>query len=326
MLGVSQPPWVVTLPEPELIEALGAPPPGVQVRLWDLSGPPDDADEISVVVPPYLSDDDWSALFARLPRLQLVQTLTAGYESVRTMVPAGVALANAVGVHDASTSELAVGLAIAALRGLPDFVRAADRGEWAPARRRSLADRRVLVVGFGGVGQAVARRLLPFETHVTAVASRARPGGAAGLADVAVHGVAELPDLLPQHDVVILTVPLDATTRHLVDATFLAALPDGALLVNVARGGVVDTDALVAELTSGRIGAALDVTDPEPLPSDHPLWRAPGVLISPHIGGATSAFAPRAVVMLREQLHRLATGDPLRGLVVAGPFVDAPPP
>ncbi|GAB3595295.1 2-hydroxyacid dehydrogenase [Angustibacter peucedani] len=310
--------WVVTLPEDELVEALGEPPDGVSVRTWDLAAPPSDPDEIAVVVPPYLSSDDWTEVLAGLPALRLVQTLTAGYDNVLPMLPPGVALANAVGVHDASTSELAVGLAIAALRGLPDFVRDAERGRWAPQRRLALADRRVLVVGFGGVGRAVAQRVLPFETSVTGVASRARPDGVPGLPGVPVHGVDELPALLPDHDVVVLTVPLDDRTRGLVDADFLAAMPDGALLVNVARGPVVDTDALLAELSSGRLLAALDVTDPEPLPPDHPLWTAPGVLVSPHVGGATSAFRPRAVQMLRDQLTRLSTGEPLRGIVVDG--------
>lgn len=315
---MTQPLWVVTLPEVDLIEQVGPPPAGVRVRLWDLRGPVESPEEIGVVVPPYLGEGDWSDLLAELPGLWLVQTLTAGYDSMLPMLPPGVALANAVGVHDASTAELAVGLTIAALRGVPDFVRAAERAQWAPQLRRSLADRRVLVVGFGGVGRAVARRLLAFETHVTGVASRARPDGVQGLPGVPVHGVAELADLLPSHDVVVLAVPLSDSTRGLVDARFLASMPDGALLVNVARGPVVVTDALLAELRAGRLLAALDVTDPEPLPAGHALWSAPGVLISPHVGGATSAFRPRAVRMLREQLRRLSTGEPLNGIVVEG--------
>src|SRR4051794_18138902 len=183
--------WVVTLPEPELVQAVGEPPPGVRLRVWDLSAPPDDADEIAVVVPPYLGGGDRS-LLADLPGLRLVQTLTAGYDDIRPVLPPGGALANAVGVHDASTSELAVGLTIAALRGLPDFVRGARPGRWAPQRGRALADRRVLVVGFGGVGRAIARRLLPFETSVTGVASRARPDGVEELPGVPVRGVDEL--------------------------------------------------------------------------------------------------------------------------------------
>src|SRR4051812_21904430 len=303
---------VVTLPEPEFVEAVGERP-GVRLEVWDLQGRPDAVERAEVVVPPYQSGADRYPALAEVPRLRLVQTLTAGYNSLLPHLPQGVALANAFGVHDASTSELAVALALAALRGIPDYVRDAEHGRWQPQQRRALADRRVLVVGYGGVGKGVAARLAPFEASVTAVASRPRETGPDG---VPVHGVDELPALLPEHDVVVLATPLTDATRGLVDTAFLAAMPDGALLVNVARGAVVDTPALVAELQSGRLQAALDVTDPEPLPADHPLWTAPGVLISPHVGGATSAFFPRAVRMLRTQLDRLATGAPLHGIVV----------
>jgi phosphoglycerate dehydrogenase-like enzyme len=308
-------PVVVTLPETDLLQRLD-PPAGVELRLWDCEAPPPDAGAISVVVAPYLGHASLEVL-AQVPHLRLVQTLSAGYEHVLPHLPDGVALVNAVGVHDASTAELAVGLTLAALRGLPGFVLAQSREQWRPQRSRSLADRRVLVVGYGGVGRAVAARLRPFEVSLTAVASRARPAGPDGQP---VLGVDELPALLGDHDVVVLTVPLSDSTRGMVDAAFLAAMPDGALLVNVARGGVVVTDALLAELTAGRLVAALDVTDPEPLPAGHPLWSAPGVLVSPHVGGATTAMRPRALALLTEQLERLATGRPLLGVVVESPW------
>jgi phosphoglycerate dehydrogenase-like enzyme len=266
-----------------------------------------------VVVPPYLGDRSGLARLAQLPELQLVQTLTAGYEDVLPHLPPGVALANAAGVHDASTAELAVGLAVAALRGLPAHVRSQAAGVWAPSFGTALADRRVLLIGYGGVGTAVGRRLEGFEVSVTPVASRARKG---------VHGVDELPDLLPEHDVVILTVPLTDRTRRLADAAFLARMPDGALLVNVARGGVVDTEALLAEVHSGRLLAAVDVIDPEPLPPGHPLWSEPGFLMTPHIGGASSAFRPRAVALLVDVVRRLAAGQPPDRLVVPGRWAE----
>jgi phosphoglycerate dehydrogenase-like enzyme len=131
-----------------------------------------------------------------------------------------------------------------------------------------------------------------------------------------VHPLTELPALLPDADVVILSTPLNEATRGLADARFLARLKDGALLVNVARGAVVDTEALLTELESGRITAALDVTDPEPLPQGHPLWHAPGVLVSPHVGGSTSAFWPRAKRLLAAQLTRFAAGEPLENVVL----------
>jgi phosphoglycerate dehydrogenase-like enzyme len=228
-------------------------------------------------------------------------------------LPPGVTLCNAGGVHDASTAELAVGLILARLRRLDDAARAQAEARWTHGRYDALADRTVLVVGYGGVGTAIAARLDPFEVETIRVARRARPG-----ADPAVHGMAELDALLPRADVVVLACPLTPETRGLVDAPFLARMRDGALLVNVARGPVVDTDALLAELVSGRLRAALDVTDPEPLPPDHPLWRAPGVLISPHVGGNTSAFLPRARRLVGAQVRRWAAGEPLRHVVRAG--------
>jgi phosphoglycerate dehydrogenase-like enzyme len=286
----------------------------VEVRDWAVDQPPDPAtgQRIGLVVLPYLVPARLE-LLAGLPRLRAVQTLTAGYENVLPHLPAGVALCNARGVHDASTAELAVGLTLAAVRGLGDYARAQPDGRWLAGTRPSLADRRVLLLGAGSVGAAIARRLEPFEVELTRVARHARDDDHGH-----VHAVAELSALLPRHEVVIVVVPLTETTRGLVDAAFLAAMPDGAVLVNVARGPVVDTDALVAELSAGRLQAALDVTDPEPLPPGHPLWTTPHTLISPHVGGNSTAFPPRARRLLREQLQRLADGRPLIN-VVAGP-------
>ncbi|HET9658123.1 MAG TPA: 2-hydroxyacid dehydrogenase [Kineosporiaceae bacterium] len=287
--------------------------PALDLAVWDLTGPPPagHAEGPRLVVLPYLGGTRGLDRLAGLPALQVVQTLTAGYDNVLPYLPDGVALHTAAGVHDASTAELAVGLTIAALRGLDEFARAAGTGTWLYGSRTSLADRRVLLVGTGGVGRAIAARLAPFEVTVTRVGTRARDEESGP-----VHAVDELPDLLPLHDVVILAVPLDERTRGMAGTSFLAAMPDGALLVNVARGPVVDTDALLAELVRGRLHAALDVTDPEPLPPGHPLWQAPNVLISPHVGGNTTAFAPRARALLRDQLERFADGRPLRNRVL----------
>ena len=282
---------------------------------WDLAEEPSRRDEISFVVPPYMTSCRWERLGV-LPHLRVVQLLSAGYDNVVSAIPAGVKLANASGVHDASTAELAVALALSALRGIPDFVAAQGRSQWLPAKSRpSMADRKVLILGYGGIGTAIARRLSGFEASLTAVASRARAGD--GLVD-SVHGVDELPSLLPEHDVVIVIVPLSDATTGLVGRDFLASMPDGALLVNVSRGKVVDTQALLEATSSGRIMAALDVTNPEPLPADHPLWQVPGVLISPHVGGVTSAFEPRAVALLREQLAAFAQERPVRNVVHVG--------
>lgn len=276
------------------------------------TGPPDepaDLDDVELYVLPYDFDPVNLALAGRMPKLRTIQTLTAGYEHVLPGLPDGVTLCNARGVHDTSTAELAMALILASLRGIPEFARAQESGRWAPTTRPALADRTVLILGHGSIGRAVEVRLAGFEVDVVRVARNARPG---------VHTMDELPELLPRADVVVVLLPLTDETRGLVGAGFLARMKDGALLVNVARGKIVQTDALLAELESGRLRAALDVTDPEPLPSHHPLWRASGCLISPHVGGPSSAFLPRARRLVGEQLARLAAGEPLANVVVRG--------
>lgn len=282
---------------------LGDPAPGLRYEVVDPTRHvPDSVAEVAFYVPPYLMSGSVGDVLPRMVNLQVVQTLSAGVDNVRARVPEGVTLCNGRGIHDTSTAELTLALILASLRGIPDFVRAHDRHEWCPAWRPALADKRVLLVGYGAIGAAIEARLLPFEVEVVRVARSAHAG---------VHPIEDLPGLLPGADVVVLIVPLTAATRGLVDAEFLSRLKDGALLVNMARGSVVVTDDLVAALGSGRIRAAIDVADPEPLPADSPLWRAPNLLISPHVGGASSAMWPRAHRLVRDQLHRFAAGEPL---------------
>ena len=270
-------------------------------------GPPGPwADEVRFYVPTYSFGVDHASLLAALPRLEVVQTLTAGVDHIRPLVPDEVTLCNGRGIHNASTAELAVTLMLASLRDIPGFVDAQHEGRWTQGWRPSLADSTVLIVGYGDIGADLERRLVPFEVEVLRVARSARTG---------VHTLADLPDLLPRADVVVLVVPGTAETRGLVDADFLSRMRQGALLVNVARGPVVVTDDLLEALQEGRVRAALDVTDPEPLPQDHPLWSAPGVLITPHVGGATPAMWPRAHRLVREQLHRWAAGQPLANVM-----------
>ena len=261
---------------------------------------PDSVDRVEIYVPPYSFDPKGVDVMERMSSLRYVQTLTAGVDNVRPAVPPGVTLCSGRGIHDTSTAELVLTLTLASLRGVPSFVRAQDRHEWTPGWHDSLADRTVLLVGYGAIGAAIEARLAPFECTVVRVARSARDG---------VHAIAELPTLLPSADVVVLVVPLTDATRGLVDDSFLSSMKAGALLVNVARGPVVDTAALVAALQSGAVRAAVDVVDPEPLPADSPLWEAPGLLISPHVGGSSSAMWPRAYRLVRDQLHRIAAGE-----------------
>jgi phosphoglycerate dehydrogenase-like enzyme len=304
-------PLVVSVPTEGLARDLQPLPENVEVVVWPMTGPAP-CDRIDIVVPPY---QNLNAALGQLAGVEvgLVQSQSIGYEGIAALLPAGVPLANAAGVHETSTAELAVGLAIASLRRLDQFARDTATATWNPVFGTSLADRRVLVLGWGGVGKAIGARLIPFEVDLTAVASRARDEDG-----VAVHGVDELADLLPRTEVLILALPGGDSTRHIIDAAALALLPDGALVVNVGRGPLIDTDALVAETASGRLRAALDVTDPEPLPADHPLWRSPGVLIAPHVGGASSAMRPRLVRVLRDQITRAARGAAPINIVVAG--------
>lgn len=281
--------------------------PGVECAVYDGTSPmPEGVEDVEVWVPPLVPVPDVPGTLARMGSLRLVQTVTAGVEAYRPHMPAGAMLCNARGVHDAGTAEWAVGAMVAVLREFPGFVDAQRRGEWTYHHTDVLADSRVLIVGYGSIGAALERRLEGFEVEVVRVARSARDG---------VHALEELPALLPEADVVVLLVPATADTAGMVDAAFLARMKDGALLVNAARGGIVDTDALIAELKTGRLRAALDVTAPEPLPEGHPLWSAPGVLITPHVAGSTPASVRRTQRLIRAQLERYLAGEPLVNVI-----------
>ncbi|MFE3946683.1 2-hydroxyacid dehydrogenase [Streptomyces sp. NPDC059118] len=304
----------VWLPFPaDEIEGL---PEGLTYRLWD--GEPDypaDPADCAFYVVPYMKGPEVAVRpLGAMTGVRVVQTLSAGIDHVEPalgLLPAGVRLCNAKGVHEASTAELALTLILSSLRGVPGFVHGQDEEEWRSGFYPALADKSVLIVGYGSIGAAIEDRLAPFECARVARVARSARTTARG----PVHTLDDLPALLPEADVVVLSTPLNPSTQGLVDAEFLAAMPDGALLVNVARGGVVDTEALLLELQSGRLRAALDVTDPEPLPAGHPLWHAPHVLITPHVGGSTSAFEPRAKRLLAGQLSLFAAGEPVRNVV-----------
>ncbi|MFL6138072.1 MAG: 2-hydroxyacid dehydrogenase [Frankiaceae bacterium] len=294
--------WV---PWAGLLDGPDGPPAGVEMDVWAGGEPPESAEEVEFLVPPFFVAERADVL-ASLPKLRVVQTVTAGVDWVLPHLPAGVTLCDARGVHDTSTAEWAVAAMLAAVRQFPRFVRAQAEGRWDYAGTGELAGRSVLIVGYGSIGAAIERRLAPFEVTVLRVSRTGRDG---------IAPVEALPDLLPRADVVVLIVPLTAATRQLADAAFLARMKDGALLVNASRGPVVDTGALLAELRSGRLTAALDVTDPEPLPEGHPLWTAPGLLLTPHVAGSTSGFPPRIAELVRAQIGRYLAGEPLANVV-----------
>jgi phosphoglycerate dehydrogenase-like enzyme len=303
--------FVVSVPHTTLADDIRPVPDGVEVVVWAMDEP-SPRPRLDIVVPPYMGQE---SRYWRLEGVEvgLVQGQSIGYEGVAEQLPAGVPFANAATVHETSTAELAVALTLAVQRQLDLFAINGRDGRWAPVFAESLADRRVLVLGYGGVGKAVAARLRPFEVEIVAVASRARDEDG-----IHVHGVDELHDLLPTADIVVLTLPGGDATRHIIDDAALSALPDGALVVNVGRGSLIDTEALVSHVERGRIRAGLDVTDPEPLSSDHPLWNAPGVLIAPHVGGASTAMRPRIAALLRRQIAHLVAGEPLENVVIEG--------
>jgi len=296
-------------------ELLGELPPGVEIEVYaGGSDLPSDPGEVRFWVPPFVASARAPELLPKFSRLEAVQLLSAGADAWVGVLPPGVQLCDARGVHDAPVAEWVLGAAIGAFRQFPAFVRAQQRHEWgfeSFTPTRELTGKRVLIVGAGSIGRAIEERLRPFDVTITRVARTARPQDD-------VHGVESLPELLPRAEVAVLVVPLTEQTRGLADAAFLAALPDDALLINVARGPVVDTDALVAELASGRIAAALDVTDPEPLPAGHLLWDLPNVFIAPHTGGAVVGLFPRAYGLAGAQLRRFVAGEPLINRVREG--------
>ncbi|WP_299033759.1 2-hydroxyacid dehydrogenase [uncultured Pseudokineococcus sp.] len=320
-------PRLVSFPDEELAREVGIPlvgsgggarPDGVEAVVWDVGTPPAQAlapqelDRLSLVVLPYHGTPSAIGSLGDLPALRVVQTQTTGADAAAPHVPEGAALATASGAHDAGTAEIAVALLLASVRRLDEAVRDMAQERWrAPdGLRPGLAGRTVVVLGAGGIANAIARRLAPFELELVRVATRARTDDLG-----AVRSTDELPGLLPSADALVVAVPLTDGTRGLVDADVLAGLADGAVVVNVARGPVVDTDALVAEVSVGRLRAALDVTDPEPLPQDHPLWSLPGSIVTPHVGGATDAMRPRVVALLQRQLRAFASGQDLENVV-----------
>lgn len=301
----------ISFPSQELIDAVGPIPENLKAVLWDLENDPETPlEDIDIAVLPYMANPQTLKNVRKAPNVKVVQTQTTGFDGMIDLIGDRADINTAAGVHAAATAEMALGLAIASLRGFPQSVRDQQQGRWNPQQWPGLADRTLGLVGVGGIGEEIRKRLEPFEVNLLRFGSTARTDEHGE-----VFATSELAARAPEIEVLILIVPLNDSTRHLVDAQLLAKLPDGATVVNVARGPVVDTDAIVAEVASGRLNMASDVFDPEPLPAGHPLWQHPNALVIPHNGGNTKAFFPRMVKLLKKQVQAWAAGNDGENLV-----------
>jgi phosphoglycerate dehydrogenase-like enzyme len=276
----------------------------VEFVLWRPGDPAPDR-VIDLLVTPYIVN--YESLAGLSNEVRHIQSQSLGFDGANNFVPSGVTFSNAVGVHEAPTAELAMTLILASQRGWPAVGRNQDAQKWDRPLYPGLIGQRVLLVGVGGIGREFEKRINGYDVELTRVGRSARDG---------VHGTAELPRLLPAADIVVLAVPLSDDTRGLVDAAFLDLLPTGALVVNVSRGPIIDTDALVAHVRSGAVRSALDVVDPEPLPAGHPLWSLPGSLLSPHLGGNVQSMADRIDPLVREQIDLLVRGERPKNIVI----------
>jgi phosphoglycerate dehydrogenase-like enzyme len=297
----------ILVPTQDLASALdGVAGAEVDVAIPGDGGLPSNAADAEFYVPPFFPAPAAVAAIAKLPRLRVVQAQTAGVDRLRPHVPAGVLLCNARGAHDASTAEWVVAALLASLRDFPYFAGEQAAGRWSYQHTDCLAGKTVLIVGYGSIGAAVEQRLAPFEVQVLRAARSAREG---------VSATAGIPALLPLADVVVLLVPVTPDTVGMVNAAFLSQMKDGALLVNAARGSIVVTDDLCDELRTGRLNAALDVTDPEPLGPGHPLWAMPNAFITPHVAASTPVSERGVRALLRAQVQRFLNGEPLVNVV-----------
>ena len=275
-------------------------PPGFSIICDDLTvASANYLNQIDIYVPRYLGTHAELSPIAMMANLSFVQLPMAGFDAALPYMRPGMKLSNAGGVHNDSTAELALALTLASLRGFPKFIRDQQIGKWNHTREQSLSDKTVGIIGYGSIGKSLEKLIINFPITIKRFA-RTERANVIPISDLDLH--------LPELDVIILLIPLSNSSRHMFNADRFAKMKDGALLVNVARGPIVDTSALLDVLRSGKIRAALDVTDPEPLPEDHPLWKEPNCLIVPHVGGDSSAFEIRARKLVEEQLNRLHEG------------------
>lgn len=298
--------WVPEMPG---TRALGPLPDVVRCRAFPRTkAPPVEALEAEFLVPSS-STEGLSELLSQMHSLRVLQTISAGVDWILPHVPTGVTLCSARGARDGAVAEWVMAALLSCTKGLPELRDRQLERRWEPLVAGDLAGATVTILGYGSIGAAVEARLAGFEVELLRVARHAREG---------VHGADELERLLARTDVLIVLLPLTAQTHKLLGAELLGRLPEGALLVNAARGAIVDTEALVGLVEKRRLRAALDVTDPEPLPHDHPLWAAPGVLITPHVAGDSPGAEERAFALAGDQVRRYVAGEKLVNVVERG--------
>lgn len=290
-------------------EDLSTPPEIEKLSPANFSLDNDDLSQITFYVPQYLGGQKALSYVEKMENLQYLQVPNAGFDDALPFLKPGVTLCNARGVHDASTAELAMALALSSRRGFYDFAVAQAKGEWAHKRYSSFNDSNVGIIGAGSIASTLKSYLEPYDLKVTMFS---RTGSHGSLP------ISELDAILPALDIVFIVIPLNNESRNMFDAERLASMKDGAVIVNVARGPIIDTQALISELNSGRIFAGLDVTDPEPLPADHPLWKAKNLVLSPHVGGNSTAFESRGKKLIESQLLRLTNNVELINIVAVG--------
>ncbi len=292
----------VMLPDGEISDGVRALLPDAEWMHFSEAEAGADASGVEFYVPPYMRWSEALSMLKRLPSLRVVQVLTAGIDWITPHLPPGVALCRGVGVHEASVAELVLTSVLALTKDLPDFVRRQANGEWAHRRTGGLHGSTAAILGYGSIGRATGDLLSALGVDVIGISRRGHPPAV---------GLSELSAVLPKCDILVVLLPLTDETRGMLDAEKLALLPDRAMVVNVSRGQVIERDALEAELVSGRLRAALDVTDPEPLPPENALWRLPNVLITPHVGGDSDLFPRFAARLVAEQVTRYLEGRPL---------------
>ena len=268
-----------------------------------------DLSQITFYVAPYMGGRKALEYTTSMPNLKILQVPNAGFDDALEFLRPGMILCNARGVHDASTAELAVALAISSRRGFYDFAVAQQAGQWKPKRYESFNDSKIGIIGAGSIARTLASYLAPYDVEISFF-SRSGSDDAIKIADLDAH--------LPHLDILILVLPLNAESKHLINAQRLKLMKNGAVIVNVGRGPIIDTDALISELNTGRIFAGLDVTDPEPLPQGHPLWSAKNLVLSPHVGGNSTAFDSRAKKLIERQLDRISRGVEPENIVARG--------